>query len=87
MQQVWLEEMTEGLFEEGDEGLSEGERSDGDGELPLAKRPIRAEDKKTKSQRRKESERKEEVRDGKRVAGRWCDQCDMLWFSGKEKGG
>ena len=60
LQQVWLEEMTEGLFGEGVE--SGGEEGGGDGTIPLLKRPIRAGDRKTRKVKRKERERQDEVR-------------------------
>ena len=59
-EQVWLEEMTEGILN------NEGEKADDEGEVEersvLSKRPIRADDRKTRKQIRKERERKEEVR-------------------------
>ena len=54
--------MTEGLFEA--EGEREEEEMEGwsDGALPPIKRPVRAGDRKSGRQRRKERERREEVR-------------------------
>ena len=61
---MWLEEMTQGILdnEVNERGMSDDE---GEGEkCVLAKRPVRADDRKTRKQRRKERERKEEVRTG-----------------------
>ena len=59
-EEVWLEEMTQGILDGAEErgevdGEVEGERS------VVSKRPVRAEDRKTKKQRRKERERREQV--------------------------
>lgn len=60
-EQIWLEEMTEGILDDN------RKRADDEGEIEeresiLSKRPVRAEDRKTKKQRRKEREHKEEVK-------------------------
>ena len=69
-QQVWLEEMTEGLYS-GDEGGGEEEEQVGsDVELPQTKRPVRAGDRKSKKQRRRQREMKEEV--GEKWSASWC---------------
>lgn len=58
-EKVWMEEMTEGLLSDGEEG---SHASDSDEEVGMVlKRPVRAEDRKTKKQRRKERMRKEMV--------------------------
>ena len=57
LQHVWLEEMTEGLFR----GEGHEEEEEEDTELPPFKRPVKAEDRKSKKQRRKAREMKEEV--------------------------
>lgn len=63
LQHVWLEEMTEGLFRgEGHEEEEEREEEE-DTELPPFKRPVKAEDRKSKKQQRKAREMKEEVSD------------------------
>ena len=54
-EQVWLDEMR--LHSDDD-----GSHSDDDEVETVMKRPVRAENRKTKKQRRKERERKEEVR-------------------------
>lgn len=59
-EQIWLDEMTEGILKD------EREKDDQEGEMDerrsvVTKRPVRAEDRKTKKQRRKEREHKEEV--------------------------
>ena len=62
-EKVWLEEMTQGIL---DNEIDERGTSDNEeGEGCIAKRPVRADDRKTKKQRRKERERKKEVRTGK----------------------
>ncbi|KAL5463770.1 hypothetical protein EMCRGX_G032704 [Ephydatia muelleri] len=64
-EQVWLQEMSEGLFEDITNGKEdEGGDQEAGAELPLAtlKRPVRAEDRKTHQQRRKEKLRREEER-------------------------
>lgn len=62
-EKVWLEEMTQGIL---DNKVNERDASDSDeGEgkrCVLTKRPVRADDRKTKKQKRKERERKKEVR-------------------------
>ena len=59
-EQVWLEEMTEGILNDGREkGGDEGDVEERTS--LLTKRPVRAEDRKTKKQRRRERARKEEV--------------------------
>lgn len=61
-QHVWLEEMTEGLFRgEGQEEEEKKKEGEEDAEFPPFKRPVRAEDRKSKKQRRKAREMKEEV--------------------------
>ena len=58
-QQVWQDEMIEGLIEgQGEEEVEEGEESDG---VLLNKRPVLAANKKTLQQRRREQERKMKV--------------------------
>lgn len=58
-QQVWQDEMIEGLIEgQGEEEGEEGEESDG---VLLNKRPVLAANKKTLQQRRREQERKMKV--------------------------
>ena len=57
-QEVWLDEITEGLF---DDVASASEDSGSEDEV-LPKRPIRAEDRKTLKQRQKERRVKEEVK-------------------------
>lgn len=63
-EKVWLEEMREGI--PGEEGSGKGaekeeEEEEESGEVIVKKRPIRAEGRKTKKQRRKEQLRKKEV--------------------------
>lgn len=60
-EQVWLDEMTEGILDKDEKGEEHFEEEEGDGELPPLKRPVRAGDKKPRRQRRKERERKEEA--------------------------
>ena len=62
-EKVWLEEMTQGILdsEVNERGTSDNEEGEGERYI-LAKRPVRADDRKTKKQRRKERERKKEVR-------------------------
>ncbi len=55
-EKVWMDEMTEGLLSDG--GGSHGSDSDED---VILKRPVRAENRKTKKQRRKEKMRREMV--------------------------
>ena len=59
-EQVWLEEMTEGILDNGEEVADEEGEAD-ERRSALTKRPVRAEDRKTKKQRRKERQRKQEV--------------------------
>ncbi|XP_064403115.1 ribosome biogenesis protein NOP53-like [Halichondria panicea] len=56
-EKVWMDEMTEGLLSDG--GGSHGSDSDED---VILKRPVRAENRKTKKQRRKEKMRREMVK-------------------------
>ena len=82
-EEVWLKEMTQGILDGGGEERDddimevEGERN------IMSKRPVRAEDRKTKKQRRKEKERKTEVRryrDGNNYAVLWCDrECIVVY--------
>lgn len=62
-EKVWLEEMTQGILdnEVNERGTSDSEEGEAE-RCVLAKRPVRADDRKTKKQRRKERERKKEVR-------------------------
>jgi hypothetical protein len=62
-EKVWLDEMTQGILdnEVNERGGSDDEEGEGE-RFVLAKRPVRADDRKTKKQRRKERERKKEVR-------------------------
>ena len=60
-EQVWLEEMTEGILDHGKEIVDDEVEAD-ERRSALTKRPVRAEDRKTKKQRRKEKQRKKEVR-------------------------
>lgn len=66
-ERVWLEEMSEGVgggggTEGGMEGREEEEEEDVcEGGLSLGKRPIRAEERKTRKQRRREMLRRKEV--------------------------
>ena len=64
-EKVWLEEMTQGILhnEIDERGMSDKEEGEGE-RCVIAKRPVRADDRKTKKQRRKEKERKKEVRTG-----------------------
>ena len=70
---VWLKEMTQGILDGGGEerdddiGEVEGEKN-----IIISKRPVRAEDRKTKKQRRKERERKTEVRVGMVIIMQCC---------------
>lgn len=60
VQPTWTEEMSQGLFAEDDKDMDEAEKSDDDYEgAPAA--AVRAVDRKTKQQRRKEKENQEEV--------------------------
>ena len=61
-EKVWLEEMTQGILdnEVNERGTSDNEEGEGE-ECILARRPVRADDRKTRKQRRKERERKKEV--------------------------
>lgn len=63
--QVWLEEMSEGILPTGEgEGAGEREREEEEveeEECSVTKRPVRAEERKTKKQRRKEQLRRKEV--------------------------
>ena len=60
VQPTWTEEMSQGLFAEDDKDMDETEKGDGEYEgAPAA--AVRAVDRKTKQQRRKEKENQEEV--------------------------
>ena len=59
-QEVWQDEMMEGLVEEEEGAEGEGEAGEREGMLPN-KRPVLAGDKKTLQQRRRERERKTKV--------------------------
>ena len=70
-QQVWQDEMIEGLMErQGEEEGEEGEESDG---VLLNKRPVLAANKKTLQQRRREQERKMKVHKtyNSRILSQW----------------
>ena len=65
-EKVWMEEMSEGIPGERRKGSGgeeeEGEEREGEGDdTVVGKRPIRAEERKTKKQRRKELLRRKEV--------------------------
>lgn len=60
-EQVWLEEMTEGILDDEKEKPDDEIETEEEQRSVLTKRPVRAEDRKTKKQRRKERERKQEV--------------------------
>lgn len=67
-EKVWMEEMSEGILEESKEegetargGEKEEEEEEGMEDCALGKRPVRAEERKTKKQRRKEQLRRREV--------------------------
>ena len=64
-EEVWLEEMKEGILGESDEGHREckedGEEDDEGSFHATRKRPIRAEERKTKKQRRRELLIRQEV--------------------------
>ena len=62
-EKVWLDEMTQGILdnEVNERGTSDSEEGEGE-KCVSVKRPVRADDRKTKKQRRKERERKKEVR-------------------------
>ena len=65
MQQVWIQEMSEGLFGDvtnGDGADKLAQEEGAEQSIPLLKRPVRAEDRKTRQQRRKERLRREEER-------------------------
>ena len=62
-EKVWLDEMTQGILDNDDNERGTSDSEEGEGERCVsAKRPVRADDRKTKKQRRKERERKKEVR-------------------------
>lgn len=59
-EQVWLEEMTEGILDNEKEIADDEVEADEQRSI-LTKRPVRDEDRKTKKQRRKEKQHKQEV--------------------------
>ena len=62
-EKVWLEEMTQGILDNEIDEKDTSDNEEGEGERCVrAKRPVRADDRKTKKQRRKERELKKEVR-------------------------
>ncbi len=82
-ERVWAEEMKEGIGESatGEDKVgkpAEGEEKEG----CVGRRPIRAEERKTKKQRRKELMRKKTVR----LTLVLCDVCDVIvWCAGAAK--